>query len=122
MPQKKFTFHSKHIPLFNYLIIVLQCKVYPIRIFGEHTTQENIDFLCNFIGSIDEYGYLESDSFEQRRRNIEEEYAKATVRESVCAGGAYPSSEQELRQYLDMLMAECDVMPGNASGIIVPHI
>jgi AmmeMemoRadiSam system protein B len=92
------------------------------KIFGEHTTQENIDFLCNFIGSIDEYGYLESDSFEQRRRNIEEQYAKATVREPVCAGGAYPSSEQELRQYLDTLMAECDVMPGTASGIIVPHI
>lgn len=92
------------------------------KIFGDNATEENIHFLCNFITSIDEYGYLESDSFEQKRRNIEEEFTKATVREPKCAGGAYPASEQELRQYLDTLMSECDADSDSADGIIVPHI
>lgn len=92
------------------------------KIFGETATEDTIQFLCNFITTIDEYGYLESDSFELRRRNIEEEYAQARVREPVCAGGAYPASEQELRQYLDALMSECDAASDNADGIIVPHI
>lgn len=92
------------------------------KIFGENATEDTIQFLCNFITTIDEYGYLESDSFELRRRNIEEEYAQARVREPVCAGGAYPASEQELRQYLDALMSECDAASDNANGIIVPHI
>ena len=82
------------------------------------------DDIAGFAAVLDREGYLYSQNFSIRRRQFEENYARQPVRRSVCAGGAYPSDPDDLREFLQNIMesSPAAAVEAGASGIIAPHI
>lgn len=86
--------------------------------------------LILFLRQMDEMGYFEGASYEQRKLNELETWAALTERPAVCAGGTYPEEVTELRTYMGTLL-ESDVVTQRHSddvagtspvAILMPHI
>ncbi len=60
--------------------------------------------LILFLRQMDEMGYFEGASYEQRKLNELDAWAALTERPAICAGGTYPAEETELRDYMETLL------------------
>ena len=94
---------------------------------GEKVPVESLEGLVSLM---DDARYLNSPSFLKERRELEDAFRKATVRDSTLAGSGYPGDADKLRELLDHYLAspppddfEPERTPeGTARGILLPHI
>ncbi len=103
-----------------------QKSAYDLEMFlnEKYSVQISSNEIAVFAERLDNEGYLCSNAFEAQRRWIEDEYNKQTIRQSVCAGGAYPADADELHIFLRDIMSKSNAnhIELGASGIIAPHI
>ncbi|MCP4642468.1 MAG: AmmeMemoRadiSam system protein B [bacterium] len=89
------------------------------RVISEEEIRKVVAFL-------DEHAYLQNDTFEAKARAIAEAFASAPARPAHLAGKSYPDNADELRDYLDGLLAEADgggeAPEGPVRCLIAPHI
>ncbi|MDR5694180.1 MAG: AmmeMemoRadiSam system protein B [Armatimonadota bacterium] len=81
--------------------------------------------LQRIVEELDRYGLLETQTFTERRKQLEESFRNAPVRSPYHAGKAYPSDPDVLRTQLSGYFATVDPRELNGlkpRGIIVPHI
>lgn len=82
------------------------------------------------IRTLDELFFLENERFQAYYKKVEQEFRKAPVRASSCAGGSYPDDPEELRKEVKNFFAapEGPGFPGREvtekpiKGLIAPHI
>src|SRR5262249_13531933 len=67
--------------------------------------------IARFAERLDEAGFLDSPSFEARRRAIEEAWLAAPSRAAAHAGGAYADGPHDLKGQIDALF-----VPGDRAG------
>jgi len=60
--------------------------------------------LILFLRQMDEMGYFEGASYEQRKLNELEVWSALAERPAVCAGATYPAEAAELRNYMEALL------------------
>jgi AmmeMemoRadiSam system protein B len=99
----------------------LDLREYMVRLTG------NLDvggLVQHLVETLSVAGFLEDDNFEQRKKQAEQEFADAPLRDSVHAGSGYPADEPELKQtladYLDG--AHTEPRPGRVAAIAAPHV
>src|SRR5499425_2202648 len=86
--------------------------------------------IARFAERLDEAGFLDSPSFEARRRAIEETWLAAPSRPATHAGGAYAEAPDDLKGQIDAFFVHGDgpgmqiPRPGapKLRGLIAPHI
>lgn len=76
------------------------------------------------IQTLDEMGFLLSDSFNQKRAIIENDYIESSIRPAICSGTTYPSNAEELDNFLEHFFSSTIRNAENslAHSILVPHI
>ncbi|RJP31148.1 MAG: AmmeMemoRadiSam system protein B [Candidatus Omnitrophota bacterium] len=98
-----------------------------VRQFREIISQDTIR---RIIAQLDTELFMESETFEQARRRIEEEFRASPYRAPAHAGTAYQADPQRLREQLDGYFAKIEhpsadaELPrnGKLSVLIAPHI
>lgn len=98
-----------------------------MRRFGSFLFEEQ---LAQLLRMLDEQLLLDNERFARYRREIEEAFRRAPVRESAHAGQSYPADPEELRQQLGSYYqgakssspAYEGAAPGGVKGCVVPHI
>ncbi len=99
------------------------------RKFGDILFQEK---LAQIIESLDANGFLESESFAERRKAIDDGFAAAKVRQPAHAGGGYEAEPEKLRDRLSLYFMQAaggaadggsrPEAAGSLRAIIAPHI
>jgi AmmeMemoRadiSam system protein B len=77
------------------------------------------------VADLDRHGFLLTDRFEARRREIEDGFRASPVRPAYHAGRSYPADPQELARDLERYAAAVDAAELDGlrpRGIIAPHI
>ncbi len=90
-----------------------------MRRFGGILLRERLQEL---IDDLDRHFLLETPRFEQRLRDLKDEWERSPVREAAFAGQAYPADPAELRRYLEGFLHAAEETAEGVSGIIAPHI
>lgn len=92
-----------------------------VEITGELQVSELVEHLT---GTLSEAGFLEDASYYQLRDATKAEFANATKRLALHAGGGYPAEPDELRETFGQYMATSDVFEpvSNLIGIAAPHV
>ncbi|MGQ9561413.1 MAG: AmmeMemoRadiSam system protein B [Candidatus Oleimicrobiaceae bacterium] len=98
-----------------------------MRRFGSFLFEEQ---LAQLLRMLDEQLLLDNERFARHRRDIEEAFHRAPVRESAHAGQSYPADPEELRQQLGSYCQDAKssspasegAAPGGLKGCVVPHI
>ncbi|MCR4440262.1 MAG: AmmeMemoRadiSam system protein B [bacterium] len=106
---------------------LLDLRAAYMRRFGSFLFEEQ---LSQLVRMLDEQLLLDNERFAQHRREVEEAFRRAPVRESVHAGQSYPAEADELRRLLSSFcQGATDERPGGGpfqldqlKGCVVPHI
>jgi len=81
--------------------------------------------IMKVVDFLDQHGFLQSDAFIAKRRRVVESFTALDARPAYAAGRSYPDDEQELREFLNGLFAECGETEQTGApvrGLIAPHI
>jgi len=103
---------------------------------GQHSDLDLREFLVRLtgdlqVGEIERHlidalsnaGFLEDESFLQRKDEVERAFAGALIREAVHAGTGYPEEPSELAQTLrDYMTGPAPNRNGRVIGIAAPHV
>lgn len=92
------------------------------RLLGQLVLSADIRKL---VGTLREQGFLETEEFAQLRDRKQAEFRAAERREAVHAGFGYPAAADDVRPFLERLLAETPVTAGpdsRAFGIAAPHV
>ncbi len=86
-----------------------------------------MDVIQNFIHELDAIFLLESPRYKEQKQKLITEYGRADKREAHLAGKAYPQDAEELRAYLEAVLAEGEASMESAGqkdvcAVIAPHI
>lgn len=105
-------------------ILDIQAEI--MRRRGELLFREEID---RILAMLDEYGFLDSPRFAERRRHLEETFRRSPTRPAVHAGAAYAREPEALRAQIEGFFAPPDGPGAPAApralslrAIIAPHI
>lgn len=89
----------------------------------------SVEKLLGMIETLDDEGFLESESFARRRARIHDEYNALPVRPAMFAGSSYPNDPVTLRAFIDDCLRDGAAAAGESAessavpfGIIVPHL
>lgn len=99
---------------------VVDLQVSFMRRYGELLFKEEVEKLVQYL---DENFLLETPRFEDKWKEVKEEWALSRVREPAFSGSAYPKDPVRLKETLDSFF-ELKEVPEVAGlkGIIAPHI
>jgi AmmeMemoRadiSam system protein B len=97
---------------------------------GQQASSEDI---LGIVHELDEQGFLLSERFEMRRRQVETAFLESTLRPAYLAGKSYAAPSGALRTFLDAQFTKREGGPGEAPGaqsgsgeplrcLIAPHI
>lgn len=107
---------------------------------GEHSALDLKEFLVRATGQLDvsnlqthledtlrQAGFLEDETFEQMKAEVEKTFREAPYREPSHAGSGYPDEPQELQTEFDSYLAlgegETDLeIQGKTRAIVAPHV
>lgn len=91
-----------------------------MRRYGELLFREEVERLVQYL---DENFLLQTSRFEERWKEVEEQWALSKVREPAFSGSAYPQDPLRLKEVLQGFfeLKEVPEFPG-IKGIIAPHI
>ncbi len=85
----------------------------------------SVDEINRVLNRLDVSYLLESERFQQARKQIEDEFAAQTVRTCVQCGRAYPREPDQLKAWLDRILAARSVewqAEGEVRALVAPHI
>ncbi|MGB9701348.1 MAG: AmmeMemoRadiSam system protein B [Candidatus Kapaibacteriota bacterium] len=85
---------------------------------------ENIDNLLSQIEELDNYGFMESPSFEEKLKANIEQYRKQPFRPMITANRSFPDDAPDFLLFMDELFTKAQSQNEikNFDGIIVPHL
>ncbi|MCC7429959.1 AmmeMemoRadiSam system protein B [bacterium] len=93
-----------------------------LPLHDENAVSENV--LLEFVQQLDEALFFQNENFQNFKKNFEENFLQATIRNPACAGNSYSENATELTNFLNVLFSDdktqADVK--SPSGILVPHI
>lgn len=99
---------------------VVDLQVSFMRRYGELLFREEVERLIQYL---DENFLLETPRFEERWREVREEWTLSSVREPAFSGSAYPQDPVRLKELLDSFFELKEVPEfSGLKGIIAPHI
>ncbi len=106
---------------FNGELTDLDLRAHLVRMTGSLQVG---DLEQHLISTLHRAGFLEDDLFDRLRRERQQRFAAAAVREASHAGSAYPAEPAELRETLQRYIDTAASGPatGNLFGIAAPHI
>jgi hypothetical protein len=95
-----------------------------LNIENQEHGETTIEPILAQIQTLDDMGFILSESFYQKRAMIEQEYLSSHIRPAVCAGTCYPSNPEEIEIFLKDFFNSSNVedFDSTARSIIVPHI
>lgn len=85
----------------------------------------DIERFISVVAMLDARGFMDSPTFRERRRRVEQEFNDLTVRPAAFKGLSYPADPVELATMLDSILGTVadDAIPDQAPvAIIAPHI
>jgi AmmeMemoRadiSam system protein B len=99
----------------------LDLKALLVRITGD---LEISDLVAHLVDTLNTAGFLENEAFESMRDHRRREFAEASKRSAVHAGGAYPNDVEPLRATLERYMgvSEDGTSRDGLIGIAAPHV
>lgn len=85
------------------------------------------DEVRRLVTELDSAFLLESAHYRQEKDKIISEYSRLDVREAFLSGRSYPDSEEEIRAYIESLLAlekdvPSDIKGKNIAALVAPHI
>lgn len=94
------------------------------EIFKGTEVHVDAEQILGIVTMLDDYYFLDSERFDNYRKDEDEKYINADVRPAVHAGLSYPDTSEELKALLDDLMEsdKSDLPAQEPVGIITPHI
>jgi len=93
-----------------------------LKQFGQNIDAQMIHELAE---SLDKKGFLDSPSFQHRKKAMLDAYHQLPMRQASHAGMAYPNDKEELVKYLDDSFKNIEGKQekhGRLKGLIAPHI
>lgn len=76
----------------------------------------------HLIDTLSAAGFLDDESFAQRKDDAERRFASAGVRDAAHSGSGYPATAAELTETLGGYMNGAAPSPGKVIGIAAPHV
>jgi len=103
---------------------ILDIQAEYVRRHGELLFREKVE---EIIATLDQHYFLESERFEQYRREVEARFRQVETRAAFSAGKSYPLEPSALREMLDRILAHPKgpgplVKAGTLRALIAPHI
>lgn len=98
----------------------LDLRAYLVKLTGDVSAGEIEQHLLD---SLSEAGFLEDETFAERKRAVEQAFASAPIRFAQHAGGGYPDEPGELAQVFREYLGDEQPAPnGPVLGIAAPHV
>lgn len=97
----------------------LDLRAYLVRLTGSLDVS---DVEQHLLDTLSDAGFLEDDTFAQRKQQVEQAFAAAPVRLAQHAGNGYPEEAGELTDEFREYLGEAEENARPALGIAAPHV